>query len=370
MAWAKLKYNKTQINWAGKILVKDSSSQQEKENATKILDNWRAVHAYPLHIFQMTLKKKALDADKKKPLIAQRLKRVPAILYKLQRVYEGHSRSTMTLFQMQDIGGCRAIVSDLASARKLYIEGYLRGDLKHKQVNKKNYIDKKEKIDGPKSDGYRVFHLVYAYRSKRGKKKKYNGLLTEIQIRTKLQHIWATAVETAGFFIRQAIKSNEAEKEWLDFFKLMGSAFARMEDCPIVPNTPEDEKELYSQIKLLEEKLNFMEKMTSWAQVIPHLDNQIKSKGKEQAKFFLLELDILRKKTIITTFSEKEENKAITRYSELEKIYPVGKDYDIVLVGAESTTDLKKAYPSYFLDTAEFLRHLKSIVTKYNYIFP
>ena len=35
--------------------------------------------------------------------------------------------------------------------------------------------------------------------------------------------------------------------------------------------------------------------------------------------------------------------------------YPVGKDYDIVLVGAESTTDLKKAYPSYFLDTTEFL---------------
>lgn len=367
MTWTKQKYNKDEVNQAGKILVKSDSSPEEKEKATKVLDNWRAVHAYPMHVFQMTLKKKALAFDKK-PLIAQRLKRVPAILYKLQRVYEGHSRPSMKLVQMQDIGGCRAIVSDLSLARKLYTEGYLKGDLKHKLVNKKNYVDNKNemnKIDGPKPDGYRGFHLVYAYKSKRGMT-RYNGLLTEIQIRTKLQHLWATAVETAGFFTRQAIKSNEAEKEWLEFFRLMGSAFAKMEGCPSVPNTPEDEKKLYSQIELVEKELNFIEKMTSWAQVIPHLDYQIKSKGKEQAKFFLLELDILRKKTIITTFTEKEENKAIERYSELEKIYPVGKDYDIVLVGAESTNDLKKAYPSYFLDTAEFLKYLQNIVSKYN----
>jgi len=41
--------------------------------------------------------------------------------------------------------------------------------------------------------------------------------LIEIQIRSKLQHIWATAVETVGFFTGQAIKSNEGEKEWNDF---------------------------------------------------------------------------------------------------------------------------------------------------------
>ena len=366
MAWAKLKYKKDEINQAGKILINKNSSQEAKENATKVLDNWRAVHAYPMHIFQMTLKKKALIFNKN-PLISQRLKRVPAIIYKLERVYEGHSRASMKLFQMQDIGGCRAVLSNMSSARKLYTEGYLRGDLKHKLVNKKNYVDvknEKDKIDGPKPDGYRGFHLVYAYRSKRGMT-VYNGLLTEIQIRTKLQHLWATAVETAGFFTRQAIKSNEAKKEWLDFFRLMGSAFAKIENCPNVPNTPEDEKELYSQIKSIEKQLNFIEKMTGWAQVIPHLDSQIKSKGKEQTKFFLLELDILRKKTIITTFTEKEENKAIEKYSELEKIYPVGKDYDIVLVGAESTNDLKKAYPSYFLDVAEFLKYLNEIISKY-----
>jgi len=255
MVWASLKYKKEKINWAGRVLNNPDAIAEEKETAMDILDNWRAVHAYPLHVFQITLKRKSYEFDKK-ALVAQRLKRVPAILYKLARVYEGRSKPSMKLYQMQDIGGCRAIMADLASARKLYTEGYLKGDLKHKLVNKKNYVDaknEKDRIDGPKSDGYRGFHLVYAYRTPRGMK-KYNGLLTEIQIRTKLQHLWATAVETAGFFTRQAIKSNEAGKEWLDFFKLMGSAFARMEDCPIVPNTPEDEKELYLQIKAKEQE--------------------------------------------------------------------------------------------------------------------
>ncbi|MEK6859250.1 MAG: RelA/SpoT domain-containing protein [Nanoarchaeota archaeon] len=366
MAWARLRYSKGKINWAGKILSGGVGTADEINEALEILDNWRAIHAYPLHVFQMTLKKKALQFNHK-PLISQRLKRVPAIVYKLGRTYEGHKKPTMNLSQMQDIGGCRAVVADLSLARKLY-ETYLKSDLKHKLVNKKNYIDnksKKDKIDGPKPDGYMGFHLVYAYRTPRGMK-RYNGLLTEIQIRTKLQHLWATAVETAGFFTRQAIKSNEARPEWLEFFRLVSSAFACIEKSPIVPNTPEEEKELFNQVKAKEKELNFIEKMNSWAQIIPHLDSQVKTKGKEQeqVKFFLLELDLLRKRTIITPFTEKEENIAIERYSELEKKYPVGKDYDIVLVGADSTTDLKKAYPSYFMDTAEFLKHLESIISK------
>ncbi len=368
MAWAKLKYKKDEINWAGRILVKNNSSMEEKQKALEILDNWRAVHAYPLHIFQGTLKRKATATDKKSPLISQRLKRVPAITYKLQRVYPNRSKATMKLFQMQDIGGCRAVVSDLTTARRLYVEGYLKGDLKHKLINKKNYIDQKnerEKIDGPKPDGYRGFHLVYSYKTPRGMK-RYNGLLTEIQIRTKLQHLWATAVETAGFFTRQAIKSNEAEKEWLDFFRLMGSAFAKMEKCPVVPGTPEDEKELYFKIKEKEKEINFMDKIAKWAQVISHLDSQIKSAKKDNVTLFLLELDLLRKKTIITTFNEDDEEKAIKMYNELEKKYPIGKDYDIVLVGVDNISDLKKAYPSYFLDIAEFLKHLNFIITKYN----
>jgi len=116
-------------------------------------------------------------------------------------------------------------------------------NLKHKKAGEKDYIrDTKE-------DGYRSIHIIYRYNSDKEGKKDYNKLLIEIQIRSKLQHLWATAIETVDFFTRQAIKHNEGEKEWKDFFKIVSSAFAKMEDCPIIPNTQDDEKELYAEIK-------------------------------------------------------------------------------------------------------------------------
>jgi len=138
----------------------------------------------------------------------------------------------MKLSRMQDIAGCRAVVSNVSLAKKLYKEGYLRSDLKHIRVNEKDYISY------PKSDGYRSIHLVYKYKSKKEGKKDYNGLQIEIQIRSKLQHLWATAIETVDLFTKQAIKSNEGEKEWKDFFRLVSSAFAIMEKPLLVPNTP------------------------------------------------------------------------------------------------------------------------------------
>ena len=169
MAWEKLKYDKYEINNAGKILSDGHINSPEKINkAIEILDNWRAVHSYPTHVFQMRLRDKSRGLDKSS-LTAQRLKRVPAIVYKLQRSYRGRKPS-MKLYQMQDIGGCRAILSNVSLARKLYTECYLKGDIKHKLVNKKDYISE------PKTDGYRSLHLVYAYKSNKGMK-RFNGLL-------------------------------------------------------------------------------------------------------------------------------------------------------------------------------------------------
>lgn len=353
MAWEKLRYNKQEINRAGKVLINPNCSDEEKNKAINILDNWRAVHGYPMHIFQMTLKKKALKVNKE-ALISQRLKRASSIIYKLQRKYGGREPSMM-LYQMQDIGGCRAVLSNVKLARELYEKHYLKGDLKHRLVNKKDYINE------PKPDGYRSLHLIYEYKSDKNKK-EFNGLLTEVQIRSRLQHLWATAVESAGFLTRQAIKSNEGGQVWIDFFKLISSAFAKMEGCPTVPNTPENKEELCNEIKNKERELNFIEKMESWSSAIDYINREIKPKTKKKAKFFLLELDIPGKKTVIKTYKEKEEEKAIKDYSLLEKRHFEDKDYDIVLVGTDNINDLKKAYPSYFLDTAEFLRYLQRII--------
>ena len=60
MAWIKPKgYSKERINRVGDILISDTSSDEEKNEALELLDNWRAIHSYPMHVFKIRLKNKA-----------------------------------------------------------------------------------------------------------------------------------------------------------------------------------------------------------------------------------------------------------------------------------------------------------------------
>lgn len=338
-------FSKKQTDKAGNVL-RTHSSDEEKNKALDILSNWRASHIHPMQVFRNRLERISQNIDKNS-LTAQRLKRVPSIIKKLNRL-------TTRLTQIQDIAGCRAVMSNVELSRKLYLDSYLHGDLKHELISTNDYIA------NPKMDGYRSIHLVYKYKSDKEKKQKYNGLLIEVQIRSKLQHIWATAVETSSFFIGQALKLNEGEEDWILFFKLVSSAFAKMEKCPIVSNTPEDEKELYSAIKKQEQKLNLLVKMEAWTESIRSIE-----KIKDGLYYYLLKLDLNLKHLIITAYSRRNEEKAIRDYSDYEKDIYGKAGYDVVLVGADGAKDLKKAYPNYFLDTKEFIKHLRIIINKY-----
>jgi len=355
MVWKAPKYNKNELNKAGDILKDENSAEEETTKATEILNHWRASHSYPLHIFQMTLKNVSQRGDKTS-LVAQRLKRATSIINKLRRKYEGR-KPTMNLSQMQDIAGCRAVVKDVKIAKEIYNEYYLKGNLKHKRVGKKDYIT------FPKKDGYRSLHLVYEFKSDKGKK-EYNGLKVEVQIRSKLQHLWATAVETVDFFTRQAIKFNEGRPDWADFFKLVSSAFAINENCPIIEGTTANKKKLYSQIMAKEKELEVIHRMEGWTHAMKFFNEEVKKKMKGKVKFFLLELDILGNKLSVKSYTQKQEKKAIDDYDKLEKRHKGRTDYDVVLVGAETTKDLEKAYPNYFVDTKEFIFELEKIMKK------
>jgi ppGpp synthetase/RelA/SpoT-type nucleotidyltranferase len=348
-------FSKSQTDLAGDILRYPSYSEEKKNKALEILSNWRGAHSYPMHVFKKRLKNVSERIDKD-ALSAQRLKRVPSIIRKLNRKYKGCKKPTMKLTQMQDIAGCRAIMPNVLLAKKLYHDCYIKGDIKHKKVNEKDYISH------PKRDGYRSIHLIYRYQSDKKGRIDFNGLLIEVQIRSKLQHIWATAVETVDFFTKQAIKSNQGQEEWANFFRLVSSAFARFEDCPTIPETPQDEKELYKIIKQKEMKLQVRSKMNHWAKSLKLFDNL---KNKKNLHFFLLELDTIQEKLIISAYSKRQEQKAISDYAAAEKKIYGKREYDVVLVGADTFKDLKKAYPNYFLDTKEFLIYLNKILSKY-----
>ncbi len=361
MKWTEIKYKKGEVDRAGDVLINENLSVNDIDKALNILDNWRSSHSFPLHIFKKRLKEVSTRIDPA-ALVVQRLKRTPSIIKKLKREQTKH----MNLSQMQDIGGCRSVVSNVKLVGKLCNEYYhtdknTRGkhcDLKHIFKNKKDYIA------NPNPDGYRSIHLIYKYNS--DKQKKYNGLLVEVQARSKLQHFWATAVETVDHFTKQAIKSNEGEKDWMDFFKLISSVFANMEKTPIVPGTPKDESELFNKVKNLSDSLQVIDRIGSFAKTLNIIEN-IEKKQHHRSHFYLLDLDLDTKELTIRAFEKTDEGKANIAYSEAEKKASQNKlNKDIVLVEADTTKELKKAYPNYFLDTNEFLFILQRYLQKHS----
>jgi ppGpp synthetase/RelA/SpoT-type nucleotidyltranferase len=344
--WTSPDYRKSQVDKAGKVLTQASTPSQ-LEQALTVMSNWRSSHSYPMHIFKIRLGRASKKIDKE-AVVVQRLKRVPSIIKKLNRA----QTQTMKLSQMQDIGGCRAVLSNVSLVRKLsdlYTNKRKSRGLKHKKVNEKDYIK------NPKPDGYRSIHLIYRYKS--DKKSTYDGLLVEIQIRSRIQHAWATAVETVDLFTKQAIKSNEGRPEWIEFFKLVSSAFALMEGEAPVPGTPTDPRELKREIKKRVGELRVFQKMEKWTKAITIIEPKMK-----ELHFFLLVLDVSeqdKERLEIRGYLKDAERTATDQYLEAEKNQGTDPNKDVVLVAADSIDELRKAYPNYFIDTSHFLEYLK-----------
>lgn len=345
MDWIKPEYSKGQIDRAGRIMVDPTALPDEAADAAVIVNNWRASHNYPLNTFKVTLRKKALGIDPNR-LVAQRIKRMSSIEAKLSRFHR------MRMSQMQDIGGARVILGNVGHVRKL-VQTYLESDLKHSLDAMDDYID------SPKASGYRGIHMVYRYNSDKQAPAVYNGLCIELQFRTRLQHAWATAVETVGTFLQQALKSSQGEERWLRFFALMGSVFAHKERCPsLVPDTPLVQKDLVDEVRKLANVLNVHYVLRAYQQAI-----RVAREGEDRRSnyFYLLVLEPQSGKMTVTGYPRARLDQATTDYLREERRVAGAAGAEAVLVSVDSIASLERAYPNYFLDTAVFLRELTAI---------
>ena len=180
-----------------------------------------------------------------------------------------------------------------------------------------------------------------------------------MQLRTKRQHAWATAVETVGTFLEHSLKSSEGPDEWLKFFSLAGSAFSHLEDSPCVPGYESLAKqETFIATTTEANRLGVREMLTRYSSAIKAIPT-----GTTRAAYYLVELNLKeeQKSVSITPFARDQLEKANVEYSKAEKRAANGEPIQVVLVSAGSVDSLRRAYPNYFLDTHDFLRQLKNI---------
>lgn len=333
-----------QVDKAGKRLFEPDCDTAEARQCLVTVWNWRAAHGYPLEVFHRTLRERALRVDTRS-LTARRLKRNQSIWSKLAR------QPKMQLSQMQDIGGCRAIVSRMEELNAL-VSLYQSRPLRHELSRTRDYIFE------PKDDGYRSIHLMYRFRGS-GPSQPWDRLRVEVQLRTALQHAWATAVETVDYFTGQDLKSGGGRPEWRRFFALIGAMHAIYENTPPVPGTPDSRAGLLAEIRELERELNVVELLRSFAGLTRFIMGT--KTGKDY--WYVIELRPEELSVDITSFPPGEFERAKAAYSEAEEGFQ-GTRNQAVLVSVASLSELESAYPNYFADTA----HFTSVLA--NYLLP
>lgn len=117
-------------------------------------------------------------------------------------------RESIRLSQIQDIAGCRLIVSDIATQNSV-VESLTS------LFGRITVSDRREKP----SHGYRAVHIIV----------NSGGKLIEIQVRTALQHLWAELSEKLSDVIDPAIKYGGGDEDFQRMLTVASTAATQLE---------------------------------------------------------------------------------------------------------------------------------------------
>jgi hypothetical protein len=332
------RFSKRAVERSGKLLRgRIDAVDTEVLAAFEVAHNWRNAHVLPMRRLRAELSAKAKRVSPA-TVTAGRLKRMRSIRRKLARL-------PYALYQMQDIAGCRAIVPSIADLQ-LVIGSYER-DERHEKVGGDDYLA------APKRGGYRSHHQIYRFVGD-GEDAAYRHQLIEVQVRTQLQHAWATAVEAVGLVRGEDLKGGEGNADWLRFFELMSSEFAAEERCCLVAGVPNNAKERRQEILALNAGLNAVVNLDSYIRVIQTTERAVARSG----QIFMIQYDPRQKSVDVRSFTNYAAG--ARRYEQEERNEAAG--IDTVLVEVDRAADLRSAYPNYFLDVSTFLGRLRDVI--------
>lgn len=343
--YEKVQYSRGQIKKAGEALANCSKENiGEDSDFLKIVDNWRAAHAFPLNEIYKLINQALKDQNG--IMVVQRLKRLESIVGKLQR----HNHTV--LIKMQDLGGCRVIVQEV---QEIYnVVNILKICLEeqgHEIQKEYDYLD-----NPPESSGYRSYHIVVKYKGSN----EYDGMLIEIQVRTRLQNSWATAVEIIDFITNETLKAGTGNEKYRYFFKLASALFSIKEQTTIVQGVPKKHEEIVKEIYQIEREERIREKLSAYSTAITLPVNYEEG----TVSYFLLIIDMRSRGINMTAYKPNEIKEAIEQYHKVEKIANKN-GIDVVLVAGHSLGSLKESYQNYFLGAQSFLASIAEMCSIY-----
>ncbi|MXN47201.1 hypothetical protein GR138_18550 [Shinella kummerowiae] len=325
---------------AGDLSLGPNRDISEARQVFAVAHSWRDSHFMPMRSVFLSVKyrmrKEQIGGD-----MAARPKRMASIRRKLRE-------SSTKLDQMQDIGGCRAILDDIAGVRALLDK--IRQEFPHVIRQEWPYIEK------PKPDGYRSHHIVFTFCPRTREQRPFDGRRIELQVRTRLQHSWATAVEAVGLFNGEDLKHHKGSGDWLRLFQLVSAEFAHVEGCPIGPDVPQ-RRERLNEIKILNDKLGAVSILENIRTATHYAETFVYERG----KFFLIHY---REDRTVTVENYTETLQVAARLAGLEQdIESSGGKAKVVVVEVDKIENLIRTYPNYFGDVGVFLQNLRWLVS-------
>lgn len=201
-----MSHSKSKVDKAGQALAKGNArTDEELIELESVFNDYRKSHLQPLTELTLELQRWLTEYGAKY-YIAQRLKRKPQIIRKLNRLH-------VRLSQLQDIGGCRIIVADNRDVDRLtkFLTEKLSVTAKLKAT------DYREK--GRDDTGYRALHLIFTR----------DGVFLELQVRSQVQHYWAESIERTSVVYGHHLKEKEGDPRVVAYFKALSDVFYEIE---------------------------------------------------------------------------------------------------------------------------------------------
>ncbi|MCB5411880.1 RelA/SpoT domain-containing protein [Pseudogemmobacter faecipullorum] len=322
--------SKTKIDKAGRYLS-DSNRDYDEEmlELEGVFDEYRKKHLDPLT--KLTLELQGwLQERGGDYYIAQRLKRKPQILRKLNRF-------SVRLTQLQDIGGCRIIVDDNNDVNKLF--DFISGKLNDSNFAKVARVTDYREA-GRDDTGYRALHIIL----------EVSGKMLELQIRSKIQHYWSESIERTSVIYGFRLKEKEGDPLVIDYFKEFSNCLHEVEVSRQIPTKME---------LTLQEKREMAEAIINSASrkgqisgfinenVILSMSQMEKSKAGHFNNWILV-FDWTDGNFVTWEMVSRDSDAATEAYLRYESEFPEDENKEVVMIGTSNVSNIQHTHSHYF----------------------